>query len=150
MGILTQRDKDMMDQTGKLILCPDLAMEIDEDHMSVDSMPSLNQRTAWEDSDSEDEDEFDTANKKEITEKQDPQIKEYLSEMRLNEEDELPKFDLTRNMEEDEDEDEQVAKWRRRLMRPAPASRTREDPPERRVSFNETLNETKTYTPSNY
>ena len=35
-------------------------------------------------------------------------------------------------------------------MRPVPASRTREDPPERRVSFNETLNETKTYTPSNY
>jgi len=70
--------------------------------------------------------------------------------MTLNEEDGLPKFDLTRNMEEDEEEDEQVARWRRRLMRPVPASRASQDPPERRVSFNETLNETKTYTSSNY
>ena len=50
------------------------------------------------------------ANKDDLKETHDTNVGEYLSEMRLNEEDEFPNFDLTRSMDEDEEEDEQVAR----------------------------------------
>ena len=124
-----------------------------------EDIPDLHGRTEMEDSDSEDEDEnedqFIATSKNDLTESQDMDVDKYLSEMRLQEEDDLPKFNLTENMEdEDEDEadeeDEQVAKWRRRLMKPAPISRTSQDPEKRRVSINESMNETKNYVPSKW
>ena len=155
LGMMTQRDKDMMDQTGRLMLCHEIAVELDDDNISIEELPTLSQRTNDEDSDSEDEEEEDqlnAANKDDLKETQDTNVGEYLSEMRLTEEDSLPQFTFAEGEEVDseDEEDEQAARWRKRLMKPAPVSRTSQDPPERRVSFNESMNETQTYTPSNW
>ena len=155
LGMMTQRDKDMMDQTGRLMLCHEIAVELDDDNISIEELPTLSQRANDEDSDSEDEEEEDQLNiadKDDLKETQDTNVGEYLSEMRLTEEDSLPQFTFAEGEEVDseDEEDEQAARWRKRLMKPAPVSRTSQDPPERRVSFNESMNETQTYTPSNW
>ena len=62
LGMMTQRDKDMMDQTGRLMLCHEITVELEADLMSMKELPSLSQRTNDEDSDSEDEEEEDQLN----------------------------------------------------------------------------------------
>ncbi len=137
------------------MLCHEIAVEQDDELVSIEELPPLSQRTNDEDSDSEDEEEEDqlnAANKDDLKETQDTNVGEYLSEMRLTEEDSLPQFTIVEGEEVDseDEEDEQAARWRKRLMKPTPISRTSQDPTERRVSINETMNETQTYTPSNW
>ncbi|MCP4503191.1 MAG: hypothetical protein GY822_24915, partial [Deltaproteobacteria bacterium] len=75
---MTQRDKDMMDQTGRLMLCHEIAVELDDELISIEELPQLSQRTNDdEDSDSEDEEEEDqlnAANKDDLEEAQDTNV----------------------------------------------------------------------------
>ena len=111
------------------MLCHEVVVELDNELMSMEDLPPLSHRTNHEDSDSEDkekEDQSSTANKDDLKATQDTNVGEYQSEMRLTEEDSLPQFTIVEGEELDseDEEDEQTARWRKRLMKPAPVSRT--------------------------
>ena len=137
-GHLSQKERDFMDQIGRLYLCQEILDEVDSENFCRPCNDEYEQDWLY--------------NAQEASEGEEcKSIKEYIEEMKeVNET--IP--DLTERQEYDDDsssdeESDNESIWRKKLSKSS-STNIKKDPPGKRVSFNEDENEVKEFVPSKW